>query len=219
MIVSQQCSPENDLPAFFELMSPADQTGYYLLRGRVASPDYRYNRHRRVATMERILKEISTFCNRQDMGDALRSLVCGIYWFKDGQIAINTLHLRLLLGKSKSSVNGALAMMQYNPVMIGDEEKHKLFDVFPQLKRNWSDVRQWTIRRAAALSDKDRIAREAPNESSNAFQTFELPQLDMEVVNLFAPDDETVGLLGSRQNMNKAHSTHGLHPADCLFQY
>jgi hypothetical protein len=200
MIRPGRASHIRDIPAFFELLPAQDQVGYQKLRAHVASTDRRYNRYRRVATMESILNDISIFCNRNDENDALRSLVCGIYWFRNGQIAINSLHLRILLGKSKSSINGVLAMMQYHPVTTNDEQRETLFAMFPPGRVEWADARQWTIR--------------APHTGmANAQDHFDLPQFDSDVENLFAPDDELVGFLRFRPNTSQSQESHGLGQA------
>jgi hypothetical protein len=216
-MVSHHWPLGQELPTSFELLSSQDQDGYHALRQRVASPDHRYNRHRRIATMETMLKEISGFCNRQDTGDGLRSLVCGIHWFHDGQIAVNTLHLRILLGKSKSSINGALAMMQYNSVAMGNEERDKLLGLFPQLKGQWSEIRQWTIRERTAPSDVQQTGPDTTHESIVPVQALGFPQMEEGIQNIFAPDNDLVGFLRFCPNRDRGQGLNSFSSPDNFF--
>lgn len=115
------------------------------------------------------LNSIKRFCIRDDDRDSVRCLVCGICW-PDDMIAINTRHLRILISKSKSSINGSFAKMNYTTVAAKDGEQDKLLESIPFLRNHYPELRQWTIRKtenlpSAAASDND--AEEAnPEEQS-----------------------------------------------------
>jgi hypothetical protein len=143
---------KDEIPLFFEKLSESDQSSYHTLRGRVASPDDRYTRFRRLITLQECFDEIHSFCIHHDANDSLRCLVCGIFWFESGELAINTRQLRILLAKSKSSINGTLAKMKYITLPTKDRERDRLIDALPALKGDWLEVRQWTIRRSTSVA-------------------------------------------------------------------
>jgi hypothetical protein len=60
---------------------------------------------------------------------------------------MNTSHLCGLLMKSKSCVNGALALMKFLPLPTGEDENETLFQAIPYLRSHYAEFRQWTIRR------------------------------------------------------------------------
>jgi hypothetical protein len=177
--------------------------------------------------MEKIFDEIAAFCKRNTQGDVLRSLVCGLYWFDDGHLAVNTLHLRILLGKSKSSINGALVMMNYLRTANRDQETEKLLSIFPQLKTQWSNIRQWTIRDQIKPEERDDEIEESPPlpppplARPSPVQTwlpFDSPQLEMEIENLYQPDDAMLEFLSFNQQIQKPRNPHGFSPADASFR-
>jgi hypothetical protein len=136
----------DEIPVFLDRLSDDDRLAYEVLKERVSSPDNRYTRFRRLATLKDCFDEIRAFCIRHDDGDSLRCLVCGIYWFDTDELAINTRQLRLLLAKSKSSINGALAKMKYITRPTKERERDRLIAALPELRGDWLEVRQWTIR-------------------------------------------------------------------------
>jgi hypothetical protein len=137
---------EARLPAFYEQLKPEDQDSYCTLRAAVGRPERRYNRFRRLATLRESFDEIRQFCLRGDDRDFMRCLVCGICWLDRDDIGVNTRQLRLLIAKSKSSINGAFAKMNYmtRPAKICEFER--LCRAIPPLKGFPAELRQWTIR-------------------------------------------------------------------------
>jgi hypothetical protein len=140
---------EARLPAFYEQMKPEDQDSYRTLQAAVGRPERRYNRFRRLTTLREIFGEIRQFCLRGDDRDFMRCLVCGICWLDREEIGVNTRQLRLLIAKSKSSINGGFAKMNYvtRPAKICEFER--LCRALPPLKGFPGEFRQWTIRSPA----------------------------------------------------------------------
>jgi hypothetical protein len=145
---------EEALPEEFTLLSPLDQTLYHELRSAVGSEDTRYNRFHRLDTLAESFQRIRCYCIRGDADDSLRCLVCGICWISPGEIAINIRHLRVLLNKSKSTINGALLKMQYVPVPLKGEEGNRLMTLIPQLKNRYFSLRLWSVRRLSTEDSK-----------------------------------------------------------------
>ena len=133
---------KNVLPAYYDILSPEDKCRYDDLRQSVGSEDNRYNRNRRLVKFSDMLNEIRAYCEHMMADTWKRYLVCGICWF-NGCLAINTRQLTLLLAKSKSSINGALAKMGYT-TRAG--ECNELLNAIPFLRGNSRESRQWTVR-------------------------------------------------------------------------
>jgi hypothetical protein len=64
--------------------------------------------------------------------------------------------LRILIAKSKSSINGALKKMYYQPVHMRGENGDRLVAKLPQLKGKYLDLRQWSVRRRRPLPARDK---------------------------------------------------------------
>ena len=154
-------SNDRRVPDFYDRLTEMEREEYDALARRVGSPENRYNRNRRLATLQEQLQEIRSFCIRHDGRDAERMLVCGICWFPSGAFAINVRQLVLLLKKSKSSVNGALAKMGYETVPTKDEDEQMLFDTLPFLRSHSLEQRQWTIRKRS-LDENGMIGAMSP---------------------------------------------------------
>lgn len=151
-------------PLYVDLLSPEDQVAFCELQNRVGSPDNRYNRNKRLATLNESFELIRKFCAKGDDEDWKRYLVCGICWVPNG-IAINTRQLRVLIAKSKSTINGALAKMGYATVPTKGEDASQLLAMIPYLKGHFSELRQWTIRKIVSfMSPKPELCPKAPKE-------------------------------------------------------
>ncbi|KAH0787308.1 potassium/sodium hyperpolarization-activated cyclic nucleotide-gated channel 1 [Histomonas meleagridis] len=135
------------LPKYFETLSPEDQEEYKKLRAVLSSKDCRNNRGQRLTKFSEMLSAIQKFCIRNDQNDSNRCLVCGICWLPNG-IAINTRQLRKLIDKCKSSINGSLQRIGFSAVSMKDDSYNKLYAVIPQLKNNYKETREWSIRQA-----------------------------------------------------------------------
>jgi len=153
-------SRRSDVPHASRL-SPPDRCAFSALRKLLCSRENRYNRNHRIATLQSSLAAIAAFCVRGEQDDGIRCLVCGICRLGDDLIAVNTQQLCRVIAKSKSSVNGAFAMMNYGAVPAGDDEITRLCAALPYLATHRPEIRQWTIRRAG---DVARAQQEAPRQ-------------------------------------------------------
>ena len=152
------------LPLFFEKLTEDEQSDYFTLREKVGGPENRYNRNRRLAALQEQFKNIRSFCIRDDGRNAERCLVCGICWPDDGSLGINIRQFRMLINKSKSSINGALAKMQYVTVPTRDEDEKKLFQAVPYLRGHYLEQRQWTIRKKNGKVEKKNETNESKDK-------------------------------------------------------
>lgn len=147
---------ENTLPSFIEFLSDTDRHRYLELKQTLTGSDFRYNRHKRIQTFQEMLDDLYHFCKRDDDDDWKRYLVCGILWL-GSDCAINTRQLRIVLGKSKSSINGAFVKMGYETLSPKDVNMNILYDKIPFLRDNFVESRQWTFRKAP-----EKLVREPP---------------------------------------------------------
>jgi hypothetical protein len=151
-----------ETPDFFQLLSDADKAGYIGLKTIVSSNGTRYNRNQRIVTFAKNMDDIRYYCEVTPDQSSLRCLACGVCWLGSDVIAVNTHQLRLLIGKSKSSINGVLAKMGYTTPIQKDADDATIMDRLPLLTTSHHQMRRWTIRRKAhpppAPASMDRYA-------------------------------------------------------------
>lgn len=142
-------SNENDdftLPKYFYLLNDHDKQNYMILHDLISKSEKRYKRYKRVESIQDALLMIRDFCIKGNVDDWKRCLVCGACWVGEN-IAINTRHLCILVGKCKSSINGAISKMGYKMVPFKSVATKELITFIPLLKENSEELRQWTIRK------------------------------------------------------------------------
>lgn len=182
------------VPAFMEMLSDKDKAAYMEIQADLAAPSHRYNRHKRIATFTEMLDTIKSFCIQGNDDDWKRSLVCGIAWLGN-DIAINTRQLRVLLGKSKSSINGALAKMGYETIPSKNQDSTALQEAIPFLKGNFAENRQWTVRRKNSLNNlivesvpQSPISPSIQDASSEPENIIEYAKDSLQTINIEAPE-------------------------------
>jgi hypothetical protein len=129
------------------MLSVVDQLRFHSLREHVSGRDNRYNRHQRIAVLERSLISIRSFCIRNEWSDWIRCLVCGITWLSSDEIAVNPRQLTYVLGKSKSSINGSFALMGYTAVPMKAHQGSLIAKAIPYLETHIFELRQWSVRK------------------------------------------------------------------------
>ena len=144
LIMSNQESDTLE-PRFFELLTPEDKILYSKLKESLSGRGTRNRRGKRLEAFSDMLIKVKDYSIRGDEDDWKRSLVCGVVWLNDS-IAINTRQLRSLVEKCKSSINGSLHRMGYNPTAASGDQSTILIEKLPILKGNFSELRQWTVR-------------------------------------------------------------------------
>lgn len=142
----------DELPRFFELLSESDKEEYHQLRKSLNSPNCKNRRNKSIQTFREIITSIKTFVIKGDSEDKNRSLVCGTIWLNEG-IAINTHQLRLLMSKCKSSINGSFQAMGYETIPTGADSAGELISLYPFMKNNFMELRQWTVRYKSGGND------------------------------------------------------------------
>jgi hypothetical protein len=177
--------PQNRLPRFWNGLSASDQTGYLSLRAELGTPKFSNQRGRSKAQFRLMLDLIKAYAVRGDSDDLWRSLVCGIIWLSNG-IAVNIQQLKLLSSKCKSSINGSFGQLGYLPMPSGADTAEELIQKFPFMKDQFSELRQWTIRRVKDRPPKLDIDLEPEFSEAHKFDIFGGMSLEEEYTKLFA---------------------------------
>jgi hypothetical protein len=180
-------SAKSHSPEFLSLLSPADQLQYAELSVRLSSRSNRYVRHHRLDQFKSAESAIRAFCLRSDDDDWKRCLVCGLWWFPSG-LCINTAQLKLLLGKSKSSINGALSQLGFESVPVSYAQDGELLRVMPFMRDRPAAARQWTMRRAP-----ERKRADAPKTAESDTESKEEPQKQCSYVQFWGCDCRAPG--------------------------
>lgn len=162
-----------ETPDYFNLISEEDQCQYRELQKILTSPENRYARNRRIETLKESLEEIRKFCIRNDENDWKRCLVCGVIWLNENKssndvkkkneeknnfesISINIRQLKVILDKSKSTINGAMAKMGFVTFPTKGDDQDILYKAMPYFEGKYFEMRQWTIRKRK-LNENEKI--------------------------------------------------------------
>jgi hypothetical protein len=127
---------------FYDQLTLDEQEGYEALREALSDPAYKGRRNQSTETFQQVLDLLKAY-----VGDSrTRALVCGIVWLDHG-FGINTHQLSIVSNRSKSSINGSMQALGYGTVPSGADVSPVFEKFFPGLRGQYSQLRQWTIRR------------------------------------------------------------------------
>jgi hypothetical protein len=176
-------------PAFFELLSTADQTQYRELQSGFSKPTAK-NRQGEADTMFwDSIERIKEFVVRGEADqDKIRGKVCGICWFDDAR-ATNTGQLIILMNRCKSSLNGSFHIMGWEPVSGSSE----LVTLFPEYQGRWNELRQWTVRRGKAQTPRPLPVHRHLPFTLRVGPSTPQPSAPLSGAAVFAPLDDPVG--------------------------
>jgi hypothetical protein len=165
--MSADKSRETPLPRFFDLLSDSDKIEYRKLKESLNGG--RNKRGKRLEAFAEMLESVKKYAIRSDEDDWKRCMVCGVCWTGNG-LAINTRQLRLLIDKCKSSINGSLHRMGYNPASSVDVNA-SLIEKMPILKGNFSELRQWTVRQQCVSTPQPKVKSQIKQLQPPAFMS------------------------------------------------
>lgn len=134
------------IPNYFDQLTEEEKKEYIGIRQRFSLPGCKNRRNKSNETFLDIIKTIKNFVDRNPEREIERSLVCGIVWLDNG-IAINTHQLSLITNKCKSSINGSFQALGYGTTPTGTESSTELVSKFSFMKKNFAELRQWTVRK------------------------------------------------------------------------
>jgi hypothetical protein len=144
---------------YYDFLDGSEKCSYDVLQSNFTNPDHRYNRNHRLAKFQDMLDDLREFCEGPDAWR--RYLACGVCWGSDF-IATNTQQMRFILGKSKSSINGAFVKMGFDICSSKDCDNSELLTKIPFLKGRAQELRQWTIRKRDDCDARCSTALEFP---------------------------------------------------------
>jgi hypothetical protein len=145
MIRQRPSSEDPSHPAYWFLLSDSDKAQYRKLQQLMDPLSIRTTRDQASVKFQIILSSIHRFAVRRDGDDWRRCLVCGM-GFLHQAIAVNTRQMSALTGRCKSSINASFQELGYLSGIMSRQLMVALVHIFPNLARNCSETREWTIR-------------------------------------------------------------------------
>jgi hypothetical protein len=130
-------------PSYWHLLSSDDSQAYLKLCDHFQSTTGKSAKGERLDAFSYRLGKIREFIERNDQSKWQRSLVCGVFFLREG-MALNIRQLRLLLGKCKSSINGSLQQMGYTAKPQLHSSAGSFLRTIPDGLE--LDLKNWTIR-------------------------------------------------------------------------
>ena len=211
----------NNIPLYWERLNESDQKEYLMLQSRFSSSSCKNRRNKSNETFASIIDSIHSYIFRGDGNEYNRSLVCGLIFLnqmvtidkdkyknqevKKDYIVTNTKQLKILLNKSKSSLNGSFHQIGYeltedfedNP-FFGDVSKLNkeiptmpavIGKLFPEFDNQYNIVRQWTIREREfsyqVTSNRRKpisYLRQRKNKSGKSSSIFGISKIDQQML-------------------------------------
>jgi hypothetical protein len=166
----------------WNLLTESDQDVLAGIRTALSAPTLQNKRNRRIADLREILDTLKIFQFHMPEDTWKRCLVTGFVELDDS-LAINVTQLHTLIFKCKSSINGSLRRMGYSTKVNTVAAFNKLFEIIPALKRNPTELRQWTIRQKSESIDD---TSSGEDESSDTPQDTEPFQFTFDSLEPFA---------------------------------
>jgi hypothetical protein len=160
------------IPEYWERLTEDDQKRYIAMHMTLSSSNCKNKRFKSNQTFKFILETIMAYILRGDMQDYNRSLVCGLFYINkmkanlgpmDKEIILtNTNQLKILLKRSKSSINDSLKCLGYVSIQVDDKEciagedisgmsqPSIVAKIIPEFQNMYHKTRQWIVRQRSA---------------------------------------------------------------------
>ncbi|MDR1627364.1 MAG: hypothetical protein LBR79_01150 [Oscillospiraceae bacterium] len=144
-----------------EYFTPAQKTAYYslplpkqqelmnFLNSLKNDPMYDTNmRNKRIENFDNIICAINNFLNSQENPQTKQKMavIIGLVLFNNGEIAVNTRHLKSTTGKCKSSLNAGFQLLGYDISTRIDGNSMRV--EIPLIEE--SEIRRWSLRRKSS---------------------------------------------------------------------
>jgi hypothetical protein len=144
----------DEIPTHWNLLTPEDQSDYLHLRQQLDAFTVRTSRDRVATQFKEIITKIVNYCLRNNEDDWKRFLVCGLVWLQpeveidhhDGAFALSTRQLCKLVQRCKSSINAGFQSIGYVTTSTSLAHTSAFLRIFPTMRNNMEEMRQWTIR-------------------------------------------------------------------------
>jgi hypothetical protein len=136
----------NDPPYFWGALSEEDKQAYRQLRKQIDPLTIRTTCEQSAPKFRIVLAKIQEYAIHHNQSDWVRCLVCGVAWLSFGCLAISTRQLCKLVHRCKSSINFCFQSLGYSTVAMSPAHAARLMYIFPFLRDDCAEMRQWTIR-------------------------------------------------------------------------
>jgi hypothetical protein len=124
-----------------------DQAEFLQLVNNFAYSEDRNKRNLGMPTFVKHLTMVHSFVCRGDSFDALRGVVCGLE-FGANSFLINISHLKRLMFRSKSCMNGCFQKLGYTVCRPAQDAAALLSQILPSCGPHIFTARHWSVRRA-----------------------------------------------------------------------
>ncbi|KAH0793345.1 potassium/sodium hyperpolarization-activated cyclic nucleotide-gated channel 1 [Histomonas meleagridis] len=101
----------------------------------------------------------------------------------EDHIVINTRQLQHIIGKCKSSINNGIQAIGYVLVQTTAEIASELGKLFPFLKSNFSEMRQWTVRKLVTKNIEE--TKNMPISESKKIDLFDFNPFTLKIEDTF----------------------------------
>ena len=145
LIFQGNCN-KNILPPYWNLLSPQEINEYHQIQCIFHQEETKTKKGERLDTFVSRIKKIREFAEPNGIFSWKRSVVTGIIFNPDG-IVINIHQFKLLLGKSKSLINGSLQKLGYISVPATFATNQELIHLVPLFRQIPLEIKKWTIRK------------------------------------------------------------------------
>jgi hypothetical protein len=132
-------------PEHWHLLSSDDAQAYLQLSTIFHASLTKTHNGQRLDTFNERLKKIRTFIEREGGESWRRSLVCGVFFLPDG-FMLHIRQLQILMGKSRSSINGSFQQMGYSPRSQFHRFDNAYFPGVPH-QHMIGQLKNWTMRK------------------------------------------------------------------------
>ena len=151
-------------PKFFGQLSQIDQVEYINLQKNILKSFLISKNPKICDNFQNVFDLMKEYIQKDPETQNIKSLVCGIFWMDD-YIVINTRQLQYIIGKCKSSINNGIQAIGYVLVPTTAEIATELGKLFPFLKNNFSEMRQWTVRKLSKQETPSTGNKTIPNDN------------------------------------------------------
>ena len=165
---------QNNLPQYWQLLSEAEKQEYLKIQREFSSENPENKKYKSTKVFQDFIDRLKGFVMQGNAYDRNRALVCGIYWFNNS-IAINSRQLMVIISKCKSSINGSFQALGYGSVPTGTNSTYALIKLFPHLAKNFSELRQWTIRQLMKKSPPINVNKESISNQNTKVNFVPIP--------------------------------------------
>ena len=156
------------IPKYWDRINQHDQQQYAKIQREFSSTNVQNRKYKSTTVFSNFIDTIHSFVMRGDADDKARALVCGIYW-TGNTVVLNSRQIMTMMSKCKSSINSSLLSLGYEIVPVSSNTTATIIKLFPELGRNFGELRQWTIREQVKSSSEGSIEQKSRQKARATF--------------------------------------------------